>query len=411
MSEVVLSLNAGSTSLKFSVFEVTADAIVDEALAEGEVDGLGQAPRLKARARAGGGVDAALARGADYEAVVRSVLGWIDAHEAGMTVIGAGHRIVHGGPAFHEPCRLTPDVVEALAALAPLAPLHQQHNLAPVSALARTHPQLPQVGCFDTGFHASNSALSTHYALPRELTASGIRRYGFHGLSYEYIASTLPRHLGARAGARVVVAHLGGGASMCAMLERRSVATTMGFSALDGLPMATRTGCIDPGVLLYLMKERGMGYDALSDLLYDRSGLFGVSAISGDMRTLLESREAAAKEAVDLFVYRIGRELGSLAAALGGLDALVFTGGIGEHAAAVRAGVCRGAQWLGIELDEAANDANGPRITRDGGRVAAYVIATNEDLMIARHTLGVLRARPPGGPDVATRRDSRTGIE
>ena len=394
MSDVILTLNAGSSSLKFALFAFDADGVTPEPLAEGEAAGLGAAPRLKITARVGGGIETGLDAGADHEAVLRMVLDWVEGHELAMTVVAAGHRIVHGGPQFHEPRRITAALIEALAALTPLAPLHQPHNLAPVRALAQSHPHLPQIACFDTGFHASNSALTSGYALPRELTASGIRRYGFHGLSYEYIAGAMPRHLGDKAGGRVVVAHLGGGASMCAIHEGRSVASTMGFSALDGLPMGTRCGAIDPGVLLYLMKEKGMAYDALTDLLYHRSGLLGVSGTSSDMRALLADPAGAAREAVSMFIYRIGRELGSLSAALGGLDALIFTGGIGEHAAPVRAGVCRAAEWLGIELDEAANAAHGPRITRADSPVPAFVIPTNEDLMIARHTVGVLHPQP-----------------
>jgi acetate kinase len=394
MSDVILTLNAGSSSLKFALFAFDADGVTPEPLAEGEVAGLGAAPRLKITARVGGGIETGLDAAADHEAVLRMVLDWVEGHELAMTVVAAGHRIVHGGPQFHEPRRITAALIEALAALTPLAPLHQPHNLAPVRALAQSHPHLPQIACFDTGFHASNSALTSDYALPRELTAAGIRRYGFHGLSYEYIAGAMPQHLGDKARGRVVVAHLGGGASMCAIHDGRSVASTMGFSALDGLPMGTRCGAIDPGVLLYLMKEKGMAYDALTDLLYHRSGLLGVSGTSSDMRALLADPAGAAREAVSMFIYRIGRELGSLSAALGGLDALIFTGGIGEHAAPVRAGVCRAAEWLGVELDEAANAAHGPRITRADSPVPAFVIPTDEDLMIARHTVGVLQPHP-----------------
>jgi acetate kinase len=394
MSDVILTVNSGSSSVKFALFAFDDEGVTPEPLAEGEAEGLGASPRLKITARVGGGVDTALDADADHEAVLRTVLDWVERHKSAMTVIAAGHRIVHGGPTFHEPRRLSAALIEELSALAPLAPLHQPHNLAPVRALARSHPHLPQIACFDTGFHASNSALTSSYALPRELTASGIRRYGFHGLSYEYIADAMPQHLGDKARGRVVVAHLGGGASMCAIHEGRSVASTMGFSALDGLPMGTRCGAIDPGVLLYLMKEKGMAYDALTDLLYHHSGLLGVSGTSSDMRTLLADPAAAAREAVSMFIYRIGRELGSLSAALGGLDALIFTGGIGEHAAPVRAGVCRAAEWLGVELDEAANAAHGPRITRADSAVPAFVIPTDEDLVIARHALGVLHRRP-----------------
>jgi len=271
--------------------------------------------------------------------------------------------------------------------LVPLAPLHQPHHLSAIAALAKLHPRLPQVACFDTSFHRSQPELATRYALPRNLTDEGIRRYGFHGLSYEYIAGVLPEMLGeAGARGRVVVAHLGNGASMCAIKEGRSVATTMGFTTLDGLPMSRRCGALDPGVVLYLMQQKGLSADAVSELLYQSSGLLGVSGLSDDMKALLASSDPNAAEAVSLFVYRIGRELGSLVAALGGFDALVFTGGIGEHAGEIRRRVCRDASWLGLQLDEAKNRAGGPRITTGDSRTSAWMIPTDEDLMIARHT-------------------------
>ena len=281
---------------------------------------------------------------------------------------------------------MNPGVIEDLERLAPLAPLHQSHNLAAIKALTKLHPKLLQVACFDTAFHCTQPQVATAYALPRALTEAGIRRYGFHGLSYEYIASVLPEYAGQAAEGKVVVAHLGQGASMCAMEARRSVATTMGFTGLDGLPMGHRCGTLDPGVVLYLMVEKGMNVVTITDLLYNRSGLLGVSGLSDDMRTLLASNDPHAEEAIQLFVYWIGRELGSLAAALGGLDALVFTGGIGEHAAAVREQVCKHAAWLGITLEIHANAIGGPCITSAESRVTAWVIPTDEDLMIARHT-------------------------
>ncbi len=283
------------------------------------------------------------------------------------------------------------EVLAALQALIPLVPLHQPHNLAAIEAVARHAPQLPQVACFDTAFHRSQPAVAQAFALPRRYAEEGVHRYGFHGLSYEYVAAALPAIDPRAAAGRTIVAHLGNGASMCALQGGRSVATTMGFSALDGLPMGTRCGALDPGLLLYLMDRHGLGARALEKLLYRESGLLGVSGISSDMRALLASPDPHAAEAIDLFVYRIGRELGSLAAALGGLDALVFTGGIGENAAAIRARVCRGAAWLGLDLDEAANEAGGPRISAAGSRAAAWVVPTNEELMIARHTQRLLR--------------------
>lgn len=401
MTETILTLNAGSSSIKFALYSFEKGVVSSTPLAEGAADGIGTSPRLKIADADGSPVtDRDLPAGTDQAAILRMVLDWIRGHSAGLTLVAAGHRVVHGGADFSAPTRVTPALIEALAALTPLAPLHEPHNLAPIRALAAAAPDLPQVACFDTGFHVTNAPCVTNFALPRDLTAEGVRRYGFHGLSYEYITTTLPDYLGEKSGGRVIVAHLGNGASMCAIKGGRSVASTMGFTALDGLPMGTRCGAIDPGVLLYLMKEKGMGYDALTDLLYRKSGLLGVSGISNDMRTLLASAAPEAREAVDMFVYRISRELGSLAAALGGLDALIFTGGIGEHAAKVRDGVCRATEWLGASLDPAANAENGPRISRADSRVPVFVIPTDEDLMIARHTARLINA-------TATERNTR----
>jgi acetate kinase len=309
-------------------------------------------------------------------------------------VIAAGHRVVHGGDRYAQPLRIGPEVMAELHRLVPLAPLHQPHNLAAIEALAAERPDLPQVGCFDTAFHRTQPDIAQVFAVPRWLTAEGVKRYGFHGLSYEYIADVLPRHLGAAAEGRVVVAHLGNGASMCAMKGRRCVATTMAFTPIEGLMMGTRTGSIDPGVLLYLLQEKKMDAAAVTDLLNKKSGLLGVSEIASDMRTLLESEDPRAGEAVDLFVYRIAREVGSLAAAIEGLDALVFTGGIGEHAVPVREMVCEASAWLGVDLDPEANARGGPCISRPGSRASAWVIPTNEELMIARHTTRLLGGRP-----------------
>ena len=280
-----------------------------------------------------------------------------------------------------------------LEKLVPLVPLHQPHNLAAIKVVAERAPELPQVACFDTAFHRTQPAIAQLFALPRQYADEGVLRYGFHGLSYEYIASVLPDVDPHAAAGRTVVAHLGNGASMCAMKHGHSVATTMGFSSVDGLPMGTRCGALDPGVMLYLMDRHGLDLRELEKLLYKKSGLLGVSGISSDVRTLLASPDPRAAEALDLFVYRIGRELGSLAAALGGLDALVFTGGIGENAAVIRQRVCQDAAWLGIKLDEAANEAGGPCISRRESRVAAWVIPTNEELMIAQHTRGLIAGK------------------
>jgi acetate kinase len=286
-------------------------------------------------------------------------------------------------------------VLEALERLIPLAPLHQPHNLRPIARLLARMPAVPQVACFDTAFHRTNPDVAQRFALPEPLHEAGIRRYGFHGLSYEYVASALPRLDAAAAAGRTVVLHLGAGSSMCAMAARRSVTSTMGFTALDGLPMGTRSGALDPGVLLYLMDQRGLDVRALERLLYHESGLLGMSGLSSDMRTLLDSADPRARLAIDVYVYRIRRELGSLAAALGGLDALVFTAGIGEHAVAIRERVCRDAAWLGVELDPAANAAGGPRISAVGARARAWVIPTDEELMIARHTQRLLTGESP----------------
>ena len=310
----------------------------------------------------------------------------------GAGVLAAGHRVVHGGARFREPVVVDREVLAVLETFIPLAPLHQPHNLAAIRALLDAAPRLPQVACFDTAFHSTQPRLATLYALPRELEARGVRRYGFHGLSYEYIANVLPDYLGDHAAGRVVVAHLGNGSSLCAMRERRSVATSMGFTAVEGLVMGTRPGSLDPGILLYLMQEMGMDASAVSDLLYHRCGLLGVSGISHDMRELLASADPRAVEAVDLFVYRAVTQIGGLVAALEGLDSLVFTAGIGEHAAPVRERICKGLAWLGLELDVQANERNGPRISREGSPVSAWVIPTNEELMIARHTLQAIGA-------------------
>ena len=389
MTRVLLVLNAGSSSIKFSVFEVGERAAAPALLVRGEVDGLGARPHFVAQDRVGARLaDDQLAAGVTHDDVLGTTLAWIEARTSGAEVIAAGHRVVHGGVRYTSPVRVTPEVMQELEALVPLAPLHQPHNLEAIKALGKRRPALPHVACFDTAFHATQPAVAQAFALPRSLGEAGIKRYGFHGLSYEYIASVLPEHLGDAADGRVVVAHLGAGASMCAMRGRRSVATTMGFTALEGLPMGTRTGSIDPGVILHLMSERGMSLGAVTELLYKKSGLLGLSGVSSDVRDLIASASPHAAWALDVFVYRVGRELGSLAAALGGLDALVFTAGIGEHAAPIRARVCRDASWLGVELDEEANQHGGPCISAHGSRTTAWVIPTDEELMIASHTLG-----------------------
>jgi len=298
--------------------------------------------------------------------------------------------VVHGGARYREPTRLTPEVLDDLRALAPLAPLHQPHNLAAIDAVTESQPDVPQVACFDTSFHRGQSAVAELVPLPAEIRARGVQRYGFHGLSYEYIASVLPRVAPAVAEGRVIVAHLGSGASMCALKNRRSVDCTMGFTALEGLCMGTRPGSLDPGVVLHLFQALNLTAHEVEVMLYRKSGLLGISGISNDMRDLLASDAPEARLAIDYFVHRAAKEVGALTAALGGLDALVFTAGIGEKSAEIRRRICASSAWLGIELDEKANEAGGPLISRAGSRVSAWTIPTNEELMIARHTGAVL---------------------
>jgi len=392
----ILVLNAGSSSIKLALFTDQGEGRELDAALHGEIEDIGEARgHLQISSRNGERLaDQPLqppaGRLLDHEQALQILHQWLASRDIEESLTAVGHRVVHGGDQWSRPVRIDPEVRGGLAELIPLAPLHQPHNLAAIEALAKLRPELPQVACFDTAFHRSDPPVAQTFGLPREITDSGVRRYGFHGLSYEYIAEVLPQVMGEQAEGRVVVAHLGNGASMCALRGRRSVATTMGFSALDGLVMGTRCGALDPGVLLYLLQERGMDAAALTDLLYHRCGLLGVSGVSHDMRSLLASDEPHAAEAVDLFVYQIGRELGSLAAALGGLDALVFTGGIGEHAAPIRARVCQDAGWLGLQLDAEANETGGPRISTEASRVTAWVIPTDEELMIARHTRALL---------------------
>jgi acetate kinase len=390
--DAILVLNAGSSSVKFSVFPRHDEPNRKDIICNGECEGIGHRVHFKATDRAGVSlVDEHLAEGTTHEEALAALLRWLDGYFQDYQLVGVGHRVVHGGSLYTAPVLIDASVTAELRSLIPLAPLHQPHNLAAIDALSKLHPALPQIACFDTAFHHTQSAVVTAFALPRRLADEGIRRYGFHGLSYEYIASVLPDILGpATADGRVVVAHLGSGASLCAIHQRKSVATTMGFTALDGLPMSRRCGNLDPGVILYLMQEKGMTAAEVSNLLYNESGLFGVSGISDDMRTLLASNNPSAKEAVALFVYRIGRELGSMVAALGGIDALVFTAGIGEHAAKIRRRICEDAAWLGVDLDQSANLAGGALITRTGSRSSAWVIPTDEDLMIGRHAWTLL---------------------
>jgi acetate kinase len=393
MTDAIVVLNAGSSSLKFSLFALDDGA--PRLRLRGQCEGLYTTPKFSAR-DAGGAVVATRSWDGDakfgHDEAIAFLLDFLRGELAQHRLLAIGHRVVHGGVEYDRPVILDAGVLAQLERFIPLAPLHQPHNLAPIRALLARAPQLPQVACFDTSFHRAMPPVAQAFALPPSITDRGVRRYGFHGLSYEYIASALPQFDAAAARGRTVVAHLGNGASMCAMQAGRSVASTMGFTAVEGLPMGTRSGTLDPGVVLYMMDELGMDARAIEKLLYTQSGLLGVSGVSSDMRTLLASDDPRAQFAIEIFVYRIGRELGSLAAALGGLDALVFTGGIGEHAAPIRERVLRAAAWLGLELDVAANAAHGPRLTTAGSRASAWAIPTDEERMIAQHTHALIAA-------------------
>jgi acetate kinase len=388
VNDVILVLDAGSSSVKFGVYEA-ATAADPTRLLHGQVEGLGARPRFLAfDADQRPLVDAELGTPAEpltHGQALAHLLDWVRERRDGATRLAAvGHRVVHGGTDFAAPVRITDEILHRLEALVPLAPLHQPHGLAGIKEIEARLPGVPQVACFDTAFHRGQPPVAQAYGLPRALAEAGVRRYGFHGLSYQYIAQVLPDHLGEGADGRVVVAHLGSGASMCALHHRRSVASTMGLTALEGLVMGTRCGSLDPGVVLYLIEQEGMTAAQVRDLLYHRSGLLGVSGLSSDVRSLSASTEPAAAEALDLFVYRAVRELGSLTAALGGLDAIVFTAGIGEHATGIRRRICEQSSWLGVTLDPAANDGNRPRISAPDSRVSAWVIRTDEEVVIAR---------------------------
>jgi acetate kinase len=396
VTDAILVLNAGSSSIKFSLFPGDEQPMRQDLICEGELEGIGHQVHFTVKDGKGAVLNKEqLSECKNHEDALAVLLQWLRATFPHGELIAAGHRVVHGGSVYTGPVRIDNTVIAGLRRLIPLAPLHEPYHLAGIEALAKLNPSLPQFACFDTCFHHTQPEVASTFALPRRLTEEGVRRYGFHGSSYEYVASVLPDMVGPEAAdGRVVVAHLGNGASMCAMLKRKSVATTMSFTALDGLPMGQRCGNLDPAVVLYLIEEKGMGAKAISDLLWHESGLLGVSGISNDMRTLHASNEPHAKEAIDLFVYRICRELGSLAAALGGVDVLVFTAGIGEHDVEVRRLVCERAAWLGFEIDHAANSWGGPQITKAGGKASAWVIPTDEDLMIARHSWALLQQHP-----------------
>ncbi|MEZ5855021.1 MAG: acetate/propionate family kinase [Hyphomicrobiaceae bacterium] len=385
VSDAILVFNAGSSSIKFALYETVSL----EPLCRGVLEGIGRAVRLNLDAKAGASSRSRFAKPPET-AIHAELTGWLLQEICRVydttNIVGAGHRVVHGGQGYADPVLVDADVLSALSALIPLAPNHQPHNLAPINAIANLWPSLPQVACFDTAFHRTQPRIAQLFALPRKYLDGGILRYGFHGLSYDFIAGVLPDYAGPRAGGRVIVAHLGHGASMCALKDGRSVATTMGFTALDGLMMGKRCGALDPGVILHLLQQKGMSTEDVANLLNNQSGLLGVSGCSDDVRDLEASDDPNAEEALSLFAYRAAREIGSLAAAAGGLDVLVFTAGIGEHSAAMRQRICTASGWLGIGLDDAANQRHGPKISHTDSSVDVFVIPTDEEIVIARAT-------------------------
>jgi acetate kinase len=390
----ILVVNAGSSSIKFELFEVDGSGKLTRKI-KGQMDGIGTRPRLRAS-----GADRTSLIDREYDAAtipdvsaaMQSTGAWLQ-DEQHIAPGAVGHRVLHGGAEYSSPVLINPEMLARLERYVPLAPLHQPHNLAPIRSILTRLPDLPQVACFDTAFHRGHGALADHFAIPKRFYAEGVRRYGFHGLSYEYIATRLPQVAPEIASGRVIVAHLGSGASMCALANGRSIESTMGFTALDGIPMGTRPGQIDPGVLLYLLEQKGMSATAVADLLYHDCGLKGLSGISNDVRELQSSTDPRAAFALDYFCYRVGLNAGMLAAALGGVDAFVFTAGIGENSAAIRAGIAARLAWLGAILDAKANAAHASRISAPDSRIGLYVIPTNEELMIARHTMAALSAK------------------
>jgi acetate kinase len=387
--DLALVLNAGSSSLKFCVYERSGSTSL-QLDSRGQIEGIGTSPRLSVtNAKGDSLVKEPVAVGDGEEAVEKFAI-WLKAHYGAAGVIGVGHRVVHGGPHYAAPTIVTPEALAKLRQLIPLAPLHQPYNLAAIDAVLARLPGVPQVACFDTSFHRTQPALAELVPLPRDLRQAGIQRYGFHGLSYEYIATALPRVAPEIAGGRVIVAHLGSGASLCALRAGKSVDSTLGFTALDGLCMGTRPGGLDPGVVLHLFQGLKLSAAEVETILYKKSGLLGISGISNDMRDLLGRSEPEARLAVDYFVYRAAKEIGALAAVLGGVEALVFTAGIGENSAEIRRRICEASAWLGVALDSDANTAGGPRITTPDSAVSAWVIPTNEELMIARHMCNLL---------------------
>ena len=396
MEDFALVLNAGSSSLKFCVYRRPGEQSWSLE-ARGQIEGIGTSPHFSVKNGAGEKVvDLSLdASVRDGGGAIDVLAGWLRQQYGGARVRGVGHRVVHGGPNFATPVVVTPQVLEELRRLVPLAPLHQPHNLAAIDAVTARLPDVPQVACFDTSFHRGQPEVATVVPLPRDLCRDGVQRYGFHGLSYEYVGSVLPTVAPEIAGGRVIVAHLGSGASLCALRAGKSVDSTLSFTALDGLCMGTRPGALDPGVVLYLFQALGLSPKEVEAVLYKKSGLLGISGISNDMRDLLGNTAASAQLAVDYFVYQAAKQIGAMAGALGGVDGLVFTAGIGENSAEIRARICAACEWLGVELDAAANGSRQTRITRNGSAVSAWVVPTNEELMIARHTGRLLGLAAP----------------
>jgi acetate kinase len=397
MDDFAVVINAGSSSLKFSVYR-RPELDTWRLETRGQIEGIGTGPRFSAKNGDGEPVADREVSGSlkDGRAALSYVADWLHERYGGARVRGIGHRVVHGGARYTGPTIVTEEVLDDLRTLIPLAPLHQPHNLAAIEAVWERLPGVPQVACFDTSFHRGQPAVAEIVPLPRDIRSAGVQRYGFHGLSYEYIASVLPSVAPEIAGGRVIVAHLGSGASMCAMKNGKSIDSTLGFTALDGLCMGTRPGTVDPGVILHLFQGLGLSAKDVETILYKKSGLLGISGISNDMRALLASTEPDARLAVDYFVYRAAKEIGALTAALGGVDGLVFTAGIGENSPEIRKRICQASAWLGIELDDEANARSGPRISTNASTVSAWTIPTNEELMIARHTgmlLGLIEAR------------------
>jgi len=388
-----LVLNAGSSSLKFSAFRQSSHGDTLETLLSGQISGIGSVARFEAK-----GADRRLLANHTWDdkdslcrdTLLQYVLRWIRNTLVDDEIVAVGHRVVHGGRALGKPMRVSPKLLDELDSLVPLAPLHQPHNIAPIRILAKNFPDLEQVACFDTAFHSTQPWIARTFALPQELTDEGICSYGFHGLSYEYVTSQLLENRPDLAEKHIIICHLGNGSSICAVKGGRSMDTSMGFSALDGVPMGTRTGSIDPGVILYLMREKDMGLEELEDLLYRQSGLLGVSGISNDMKVLQESSDPNAHKAVELFCFRVAKEVAALASSMGGMDALVFTAGIGENSPEIRAMIAERLEWLGVKVDSEANNNRQYYIAATDSRVPVFVVPTNEEMMIAKHTINVL---------------------